>query len=167
MIEVASGQRTVRQNRTVGGASRSQHLQDNAADIPVSVLTPKQTAGAAYDYGICPMNAIIEKLESRLSKGTGVYVNEQVDSTAYLSGLAENVRTCECAPFEISAIVMPPGLPGFTEGEKITGFCVARSDGRWLVYRPEDDTFYAFWGVCQNDLGAHGVFGTPLYCWSA
>jgi hypothetical protein len=35
------------------------------------------------------------------------------------------------------------------------------------VYQPESDCFYCFWGTDLAALGAHGVFGSPLYCWSA
>ncbi|WP_421567620.1 hypothetical protein [Stenotrophomonas sp. PD6] len=113
------------------------------------------------------MNEILEKLESRLADRTGVYVNAGVNADAYIDELANDVRRNECLPFEVSAEVMAPGLPGFEGGERIAGLCVARSDGRWLVYRSEDDQFYAFWGAEQGCLGAHGVFGSPLYCWSA
>jgi hypothetical protein len=113
------------------------------------------------------MNPSSEALEARITDGTGVYVNAGVDPRLYSSELAEEIRRHECDPFELSAVVMAPGLPGFSEGDVITGFCVAKSDGRWLVYRPQEDEFYAFWGLHQDDLGAHGVFGNPLYCWSA
>ncbi|WP_155617035.1 hypothetical protein [Xanthomonas translucens] len=112
-------------------------------------------------------NDFLEILESRLHDGTGVYVNEGVDSSSYFRDLAEDVRRNKCEPSEITAVVMPPGLLGFPEGTEISGFCVAHHAGRWLVYRPEDDLFYAFWGASKNNLGAHGVFGNPLYCWSA
>lgn len=113
------------------------------------------------------MNNFLEILESRLADGTGVYVNAGINASVYLAELAEDVRRNECQPFEVSAVVMAPGLSGFEDGERITGLCVAKADGRWLVYRPEDDLFYAFWGASQECLGAHGVFGSPLYCWSA
>jgi hypothetical protein len=113
------------------------------------------------------MNKILEILESRLIDSTDVYVNAGVDASVYVAELAEDIRRNECQPFEVSALVMAPGLPGFDEGEQIIGMCVAKADGRWLVYRPEDGLFYAFWGTSQESLGAHGVFGSPLYCWSA
>lgn len=113
------------------------------------------------------MNNFLEILESRLFDGTGVYINEGVERTSYLRNLAEEVRNNRCEPFVITATVMSPGIPGFLEGTKIEGFCVAERAGHWLVYRPDDDLFYAFWGTNKDDLGAHGVFGSPLYCWSA
>jgi hypothetical protein len=113
------------------------------------------------------VNKFLEVLESRLADTAGVYVNAGVDAIAYLDELANDIRRNECQPFEVSANVMTPGLPGFDEGERIAGLCLAKSDGRWLIYRPDDDQFYAFWGPEQGCLGAHGVFGSPLYCWSA
>lgn len=112
-------------------------------------------------------NNFLEILESRLFDRTGVYVNEGVDCTSYFRDLAEEVRINKCEPFGITATVMPPGFIGFQVGTKIDGFCVAKRAGYWLVYRPEDDLFYAFWGTNKDDLGAHGIYGSPLYCWSA
>ncbi|KRG51694.1 hypothetical protein ARC23_08260 [Stenotrophomonas beteli] len=113
------------------------------------------------------MNKLAETLESRLTDGSGVYVSAGGNSRRCFDELAEDIRRNACQPFELSAVVMAPGIPGFDEGEEISGLCVAKEGGRWLVYRPEDDLFYAFWGPGAGHLGAHGVFGSPLYCWSA
>ncbi|MRF19956.1 MULTISPECIES: RHS repeat-associated core domain-containing protein [unclassified Stenotrophomonas] len=67
-IEVTSGQRTVEQNQAVGGATRSQHLQDNAADIRISGSTPKQTADAAHSSG--EFNRV-----NQYTDGRGVHVD--------------------------------------------------------------------------------------------
>lgn len=73
-IEVTSGQRTVEQNRAVGGASRSQHLQDNAADIRISGNTPRQTADAAHGSG--EFNRV-----NQYTDGRGVHVDLKQDGT--------------------------------------------------------------------------------------
>jgi hypothetical protein len=109
----------------------------------------------------------LEVLKSRLGDGADVYVGRGVVAGDYLAGLAEDIQANVCEPFELHAIVMAPGFPDFSDGEEIAGLCVASSQGRWLVYRPEDDLFYAFWGKNKEKLGARGVFGSPLYCWSA
>ena len=62
---------------------------------------------------------------------------------------------------------MPPGFPGARVGSVISGQCVAHRAGYWLVYQSEHDCFYCFWGSDSSNLGAHGVFGQPLYCWPA
>jgi hypothetical protein len=113
------------------------------------------------------MNPIVEKLESRLADGTGVYVHDPIDPVVYFSELAEDIKRNACEPFQLSATAVAPGFPHISDGVRISGFCVAKSDGYWLVYRPEDDTFYAFWGLDIENLGAPGIFGPPLYCWSA
>lgn len=41
------------------------------------------------------------------------------------------------------------------------------SHGKWLVYEAKRDEFMCFWGTSTSDLNAPGVFGAPLYCWSA
>lgn len=109
----------------------------------------------------------LEALESRLADGAGVFVNPGVDPADYFNEIAEDIRRNQCLPFLVSAVVMAPGIPGFEPGEKVAGVCVARAKGRWLVYREQDDLFLAFWGGSAEDLGAHGIFGSPLYCWSA
>jgi RHS repeat-associated protein len=67
-VEVTSGQRTVEQNRAVRGASRSQHLQNNAADIRISGNTTAKTADAAHASG--EFNRVNE-----YSNGQGVHVD--------------------------------------------------------------------------------------------
>lgn len=109
----------------------------------------------------------IEKLEAALSDRSGVYVHAGVDEEVYFSELAEDIRSSQCEPFEVSAVVMPPGFPDAEIGSVISGQCVAQRAGYWLVYQPDQDRFYCFWGTDSKQLGAHGVFGSPLYCWSA
>ena len=48
-VNVNSGTRTSEQNAAVGGASSSQHLVGNAADIAIEGRTPEQTGAAAAD----------------------------------------------------------------------------------------------------------------------
>ena len=109
----------------------------------------------------------IAKLELALSDPTGVYVGAGVDPDAYLAGLAADIRANICTPFELAAVVMPPGFADAPVGTQISGQCVAHKAGYWLVYQPEQDRFCCFWGEIRSNLGAHGVSGQPLYCWSA
>jgi hypothetical protein len=109
----------------------------------------------------------LERLEAALSDTTGVYVNAGVDAATYYAQLAEGIRRNMHQPFPVSAVVMPPGFSGMNIGERISGQCVAHSEGYWLVYQPLQDIFYCFWGTDQSNLGARGVSGGPLYCWSA
>jgi hypothetical protein len=107
------------------------------------------------------------KLEQALSDTSGVYVNVGVNARAYFAGLVADIRKHMCEPFPVSAAVLPPGFPDADVGSRISGQCVAHSDGYWLVYQPEQDRFYCFWGTDPSNLGARGVVGSPLYCWSA
>lgn len=109
----------------------------------------------------------IEKLEAAFSDTSDVYVNEGVDEESYFADLTEDIRNHICEPFQVCAEVMPPGFPDAEVGSTITGLCVAHNAGYWLVYQPIQDRFYCFWGTDTTHLGAHGVFGSPLYCWSA
>ena len=110
---------------------------------------------------------LLIKLEASLSDTSDVYVNSGVGAQSYCSGLADSIRRSVCEPFQVTATVMPPGFSDLSVGSSISGWCVAHHAGYWLVYRPENDCFYCFWGEDPRTLGAHGVFGSPLYCWSA
>ena len=83
------------------------------------------------------------------------------------AAVEEHLRASLCEPFEVSARVMPPGFAFAGAGETLVGYCVAQSRGYWLVYQPEHNRFLCFWGDEAASLGAHGVFGSPLYCWAA
>lgn len=109
----------------------------------------------------------VEKLMSRLSDSAGVYVAANTDEESYLQGLSDDIIKNRCKQFWLRAVVMAPGIPGLNEGELIEAWCVAHRGGYWLVYHPEFDVFCCFWGQDANNLGAHGVYGEPLYCWSA
>ncbi|HDS1040127.1 TPA: hypothetical protein QDZ42_002969 [Stenotrophomonas maltophilia] len=113
------------------------------------------------------MSDLTDLLESRLADGSDVYIDSGVNPSEYLEELANDIRLNACEPFELYAVVMAPGIPGFDDGEEISGMCVAKRGGRWLVYRAKEDRFYVFWGPRPEQLGAHGIFGSPLYCWSA
>ena len=65
-IKINSGYRSPSYNRSIGGASRSQHLLGKAADIRVDGISPRELRG------------IIEELikDGRLNfKGIGAYTN--------------------------------------------------------------------------------------------
>ncbi len=109
----------------------------------------------------------LTKLEAALAETSDVYVNAGVDPAVYFAQLAASIRQHTCTPFNVSAVVMEPGFPDAAVGTNLSGQCVAHADGYWLVYQPEQDRFCSFWGQDPSNLGAHGVFGSPLYCWSA
>jgi hypothetical protein len=110
---------------------------------------------------------LLNTLQSALKDSTGVYVNEGVEEREYLSALASDIRSNLCEPFQLSAQVTAPGFPDRALGQLISGYCLAQRAGYWLVYCPGDHQFYCFWGTHQDNLGAPGVRGSPLYCWSA
>ena len=112
-------------------------------------------------------NSLLRKLEAALSDTSDVYVNSSVDTESYFADLAASIRKNVCEPFPVRARVMEPGFPDLAIGDVISGQCVAHQAGYWLVYEPGQDRFYCFWGESSSNLGARGVFGSPLYCWSA
>lgn len=96
-----------------------------------------------------------------------IYLSPSVDAKGYLIRIAENIRRHQCEPFHVSALVMEPGFPWAKPGSVISGQCIAHHPGGyWLVYQPDEDRFYGFWGKDSDHLGAHGIFGTPFYCWT-
>ena len=108
-------------------------------------------------------------LNSALEDGCNdVYVNAEVDESKYLARLEANVREHLCEPYEVSASVEAPGFPFAEVGQRLVGTCIAEHpQGYWLVYQETERRFLCFWGKDREDLGAFGVFGSPLYCWSA
>jgi|SRR5262245_494353 len=113
------------------------------------------------------MHPLLTKLEAALRDTSDVYVAADVTPEKYFQALEADLRSRLCTPFMVTAEVMPPGFPDHHLGERLSGYCVAHTNGHWLVYAPDEDRFYCFWGADQHRLGAHGVFGSPLYCWSA
>lgn len=109
----------------------------------------------------------LERLDAMFLETDGVYVNAGVDEAAYFEGLRASIKEHLCTPFHVSAVVTEPGFPDLAVGAGIAGWCVAHSAGYWLVYQPERDRFLCFWGAHVDALGAPGIFGSPLYCWSA
>lgn len=47
-LQIVSGYRSVAHNKAVGGAKRSQHLYNRAADIPPGYATPQQAIAAGF-----------------------------------------------------------------------------------------------------------------------
>lgn len=112
-------------------------------------------------------DSLLEKLEAALVDTSDVYVNKSSDAQIYFSVLASYIREHTCIPFQLSVTVMPSGFTDYSVGSKISGQCVARNCGCWLVYHRDQDQLYYFWGSDKSNLGAHGVTGSPLYRWSA
>lgn len=109
----------------------------------------------------------LELLEKRMPDTSGIYVTKGADAEKYFESLRNSIREHVCEPFLVKAKVTPPGFPDANVGETITGWCLAQAAGYWLVYQPDLDRFCCFWGVDTEHLGAPGIFGSPLYCWSA
>lgn len=109
----------------------------------------------------------LAKLEASIHDTTDVYIVQGTDAERYVADLITDIRAHICEPFPVSATVMEPGFPDADPGSTVSGLCIAHDAGYWLVYSPEQDRFYCFWGHNPQTLGAHGVFGSPLGCWSA
>ena len=107
------------------------------------------------------------RLEAGFSDTSDVFVPKGIEPQEYLDSLIADIQAHRCAPHQLSATVMEPGFPDLEPGQTVTGICVANRAGYWLVSEPNKDRFYAFWGESPDSLGAHGVYGSPLYCWSA
>jgi hypothetical protein len=97
------------------------------------------------------------------AEGEGICVPPNADPTKTRADIVANL----CEPREVEAIVVEPGMPFADVGAKIKGICIAHASGYWLVYQPAEERFLCFWGKDESNLGAHGVYGNPLYCWAA
>ena len=78
-----------------------------------------------------------------------------------------SIRAHLCEPMWLTATVEAPGFPFACVGEMLAGYCIAQAQGYWPIYQPNEQRFLCFWGTSSASLGAHGVVGNPLYCWSA
>ena len=114
-------------------------------------------------------SAALAVLNSALEDGCqDVYVNAGVDESQYLAALEASLREHLCEPYEVTAVIEAPGFPFAEAGQRISATCIAEHpQGYWLVYQEAERRFLCFWGKDKADLGAFGVFGSPLYCWSA
>jgi len=107
------------------------------------------------------------RLDAQMSDVADVYVGAGWDAESYIAGLEQALREAVCSPFVVTAKVDEPGFPDANIGDTITGHCVAHSEGYWLIYQPEKDRFLCFWGTDADNLGAPGISGSPLGCWSS
>ncbi len=109
-------------------------------------------------------DAAVQALDKALAaEGADLYVPSNSDATS----VEASIRTHLCEPVWLTATVEEPGFPFAAVGEVLAGYCIAQTQGYWLVYQPEEQRFLCFWGTAPENLGAHGVFGNPLYCWAA
>jgi len=109
----------------------------------------------------------LARLDAQMSDVGDVYVGVGQDAESYIAALERGLREAVCTPFLVTAKVDKPGIPDANVGDTITGQCVAYSKGYWLIYQSENDRFMCFWGTDVDNLGAPGIFGSPLGCWSA
>src|SRR5689334_4510564 len=99
-------------------------------------------------------NAALVAFEEALAReGEGIYVPPHTDR----GQVEAAIRSHLCTPFQVMGKVMPPGFPFAEVGQSLSGFCIARSAGYWLVYQPEEQRFLCFWVASPESLGAHGV----------
>lgn len=96
-------------------------------------------------------------------EGADPYVPPNTDAKA----VEASIRAHLCEPRWVTATVQEPGFSFANVGEFLAGYCVAQDAGYWLIYQPNEQRFLCFWGASPESLGAHGVVGNPLYCWSA
>lgn len=109
----------------------------------------------------------LEILRNRISQGDDVYVPDGTEPQHYFDVLAASILSHVIKPRRVNATVTPPGFPDAPAGSSISGWCVASREGYWLVYQPQIDRFCCFWGSEEHHLTAPGIYGSPLYCWSA
>jgi hypothetical protein len=108
-----------------------------------------------------------EILEESFKDTEMVFSGHVTDRDEYIKNAIKSIRESKCDPYLLKAVVKKPGFEGKNIGDTIQGYCVAKSEGYWLVYQTEDKVFYCFWGTSEENLGAHGVVGSALECWLA
>ncbi|MDQ0607386.1 hypothetical protein QFZ83_001557 [Variovorax sp. W1I1] len=110
-------------------------------------------------------NPYLESLEAALADTSGIIVPQGEDEATYFEKLRSSIRAHATAAEKVYAIVVAPGFSHRELGTRITGYLLARSEGYWLVFEPDEGQYYCFWGSDADSLGAYGVSGNPLYCW--
>jgi hypothetical protein len=114
------------------------------------------------------LNPYWEKLELAMQANPPVIVPKGRSKQEYFESLRIQIRECATPSVLVTATVMEPGFPNKELGSTITGYLLAKSIesvGYWLVYQPDEDEYYCFWGPDEHNLGAYGVCGNPIYCW--
>lgn len=114
------------------------------------------------------LNPYWEKLEIAMKGDPPVIVPKGRDEQEYFEGLRASIRECATPAVQVTATVMEPGFESKELGTTITGYLLAKNLGQigyWLVYQPDEDEYYCFWGSDESKLGAYGVAGNPIYCW--
>jgi hypothetical protein len=110
-------------------------------------------------------NTYWAKLEVDLADTSGIIVPKGKDEDAYFEALRSSIREHAAAPGLISATVKEPGFMHRALGSVVSGYLLAKAEGYWLVFEPNEGEYYCFWGTNPAELGAYGVCGNPLYCW--
>lgn len=106
-----------------------------------------------------------QRLESALADTSGIIVPKGRREEEYFEGLRQSIKNSLAEPEWVTATVEEPGFAHRNLGDKVTGILLAASEGYWLVFEPNEEQYYCFWGKSKEDLGAFGVCGNPLYCW--
>jgi hypothetical protein len=114
---------------------------------------------------ITKLNPYWARLEIDLADTSGIIVPKGRDEAEYFDGLRSHIRIHATGAEWVSATVVAPGFKHRKLGSKVAGYLLARNEGYWLVFEPEEGEYYCFWGTDPGDLGAYGVCGNPLYCW--
>ena len=106
----------------------------------------------------------IQALDNALAgEDADLYVPPNSDAKS----VEASIRAHLCDPMWVTARVEDPGFSFATVGDFLAGYCIAQAQGYWLIFQPDKQRFLCFWGTSPECLGAHGIVGNPLYCWSA
>lgn len=110
-------------------------------------------------------NPFWPQLEIDLADTSGIIVPKGRVEAEYFEELRASVRKYAAAVEWVSAKVEEPGFSNKELGSTVAGHLLATTRGYWLIYEPNERTYYCFWGTDRSQLGAYGVCGNPLYCW--
>ncbi|WP_129588387.1 hypothetical protein [Solilutibacter silvestris] len=111
--------------------------------------------------------SLLQKLDQDLGDGSEVYIHPSEDESQKLTDIRQHILDSACEPFEMTATVMAPGFPDLAIGNQIKAICLAHDRGYWLGWDEPGKRYVCFWGDNPGSLGAHGVFGSAMYCWTA
>lgn len=150
-VSINSGYRCPTHNASVGGASRSNHMDGEAADIRVSGKTPIEVARVAEKLGILGIGVY----------SWGVHIDTRTSKYFWYDGGASNVKTFQDPnkPVTIKPEPTPTPTPTpVTPAIKVT----AQPEKIWKYLKAQGFTDYGVAGLMGNLYAESGLIPNNL-----
>lgn len=150
-VSINSGYRCPKHNASVGGASRSNHMDGEAADIRVSGKTPIEVARVAEKLGILGIGVY----------SWGVHIDTRTSKYFWYDGGASNVKTFQDPNKPV--IIKPEPTPTLTPTPVTPAIKVtAQPEKIWKYLKAQGFTDYGVAGLMGNLYAESGLIPNNL-----